>query len=813
MKIPPKPSVDELLAQAVCAIFVDNSKATGWLFSEEGHLLTVGHVFPPDAQGTDVEVQFLDDIPRKAHKLYSAYSQQTADDFAILQLEDSAPLANREPLPVAFVPSVKGQWRLQGYGKTLGQQSGGRGEFVGLAQVQNSSDDFFFKLDSKQAGESGFSGSPIFSEELQAVVAIQTEATIADLGAERDTVLAVPLYRIAGRWKKFRGLANELAARTDEEEDRHASPKKYLEYRIKKAYATLGDSATDSKTDESSSEILEAKYAEGIKLYLKIYFLLCERIHQSPNPEIIKIKPHFPEITIEETRQSLQSEAGPRIYTNLPGRRVTIGVSQMFRIADLLTRPESVRAREFYEAITNANKMRRSLRGRKKFKLGALGSLRPVTNKPNDYDSFWNPAIPDFSSPAVQPLAFIPYELSLMKQLQNSHLGTGDESTINRVTVSATIQNYQINGRLRIYPPGIGVISLSLALEFKDGVPIELVAQIAHNIEQVLFVGPGDAKPYDVIMLKIINRVIDNLFNDEGFDYSHRHWSPPVTTFSFPDSEGFVPEDRLSELAYLMSLAPANRGDLPYLEGRIRQALRTPRWKQEGILAVASEGVALFFVDDRGNKMLKRRRNSFRLWLTETHELISAAAYAQQAFAEEIGKLYIGLILDKLWLPQNGERFKYLKSLLETMQQVMRAINSIGGPNGHLRNQGAGALTTFARDVWTYSNPVDRAALENGIAYISDWVDKYAENPPGDVSSLRPVVDAIRRMSPPFSEAADRSQTKNANPQNQELETGILEMFTELEEMSKKYEPDELAESQYQRVMQDLRKELGLSGL
>jgi hypothetical protein len=674
--------------------------------------------------------------------------------------------------------------------------------------VQDSSDAFFFTLDSKQTGESGFSGSPIFSEALQAVVAIQTEATVGDLGAGRDTVLAVPLYRIAYAWRRFRDFAHELGASRDDEDDRYASPKKYLEYRIKKAYATLGENTTEPKAESASSEILEEKYLHGIKLYLTLYFLLCARIHQPPDTEIITIKKNFPEIKVESETPILQSGgAGSRIYTNLPGRHISIGVSQMFRIADLLTRPDHVKARQFYEAITNVNKMRRSLGERKSFRLGALGSLRPVTKKPNDYDSFWNPAIPDFSSPAVQPLCFIPYELSLLKQVQNSRLGAGDEPTLNNLTISATIKNSQTSGRLRIYPPGIGVISLNLALEFRDEIPIELVAQIAHNIEQLLFVGPGYEKPYDVLMLRIINRVIDNLFIDEGFDYSHRRWTPPVTTFSFPDAGEFLPEDRLSELSYLLSLAPANRESLPHLEGRIQDALRTPRWKQERILAVASEGVALFFVDD---KMLRRKRNNFRLWLSETHELISAAAYAQHAFAEEIEKLFDGLILDESWLPQNGELFKYLKSLLETMQQVMRAINSIGGANGHLRNQGAGALMTFARDVWAYSNPVDRAGLENGLAYISEWLDTHAEVPPGEIAKLRTVVNTIRVMTPPFSLAADRLQPTPANPKNQELETGILEMFTEIEEMSKKYEPEEIAEGRNRRIMLDLRKQLGL---
>jgi hypothetical protein len=807
MTTPLKQNSDELLAQAVCAVFVKDSRATAWLFSEEGHLLTVGHLFAEaDPSDLMVEVQFLDEGRLKARTLYRVYNKRAADDFAILKLVDPAQVAHRNPLPVAMVERVEGFWKLQGYGKTLGGRSAGKGEFLGRAEIY-SSDDFFFKLDSKQTGEAGFSGSPIFSDELQAVVGIQTEATKTELGAERDTVLAVPLWRIEKQWTKFRSLVSEPGARRKQEE-KYKSPKTYLEERITKAYQTLRLSEDQPQIVSPPDETLETKYADAIQLYLRIYFLLCKRIGLPADPGILEIAANFSEF---EPEDELPSQAtSSRIYTNLPGSRVNVGVSQMFRIADLLTRPESVKARQFYEAITNINKLRRTLGGRKSFRLGALGSLRPIIGKSKDYDSFWNPAIPNFRLPTVQPLCFIPYELSLMKQLQNLRLGSDEESALHNLTTSASIKNSQINGRLRIYPPGIGVISLSLALEFTDEIPIELVAQIAHNIEQLLFVGPNDQKPYDVLMLKIIDRVIDNLFVDEGFSYENRRWTPPVATFSFPEGQGIVPEDKISELAYLMSLAPANEEELQHLNARVLRALRSARWTRDRILAVAGQGVALFFVDDKNNQMPRQRRQSFRLWLTETHELISAAAYAQKAFAEEIDTLFTKRILDESWLPQSIERFNYLKSLLETMQEVMRAIASIGSADGHLQHQGAGALMTFAKDVWAYSNPVDRPGLKNGLSYVAQWLAKDGPQATDEIIRLRDVVDGISGMSGPFSPVADRHESRNTPAQTQELGTGIMDMLTELEEILKKDEPEELRETRYQPMMQQLRKQLGL---
>ena len=55
---------------------------------------------------------------------------------------------------------------------------------------------FFFKLSSEQVGQLGFSGAPIFAIADKSVVAIQCEASIVDIGAERDTAFAFPLCQL-----------------------------------------------------------------------------------------------------------------------------------------------------------------------------------------------------------------------------------------------------------------------------------------------------------------------------------------------------------------------------------------------------------------------------------------------------------------------------------------------------------------------------------------------------------------------------------------------------------------------------------------
>jgi len=98
---------------------------------------------------------------------------------------------------------------LFGYGKTLETLSSGMGEFVGSSYPQNSKANQLFRLRSSELSEEGYSGGAVFSEKLEAVVAIQTETTRARIGAGHDTVLAMPLYRIAYYWKALVNLAEE----------------------------------------------------------------------------------------------------------------------------------------------------------------------------------------------------------------------------------------------------------------------------------------------------------------------------------------------------------------------------------------------------------------------------------------------------------------------------------------------------------------------------------------------------------------------------------------------------------------------------
>jgi WD40 repeat protein len=205
---------NDLLAQATCAVIIDGKiRGTAWLFNLEGYLLTAGHLLETKEKLLDkVEVRFANAPPVEARRIEWCYSEQERLDFAILKIESDQALIKRHPLPISLARSVEGTFRVLGYGKTLVDLSTGWGQFVGIYNWKSSPDYRLFRLDSKELGEEGYSGGAVFSEQLQAVVAIQTSATRSSVTrAGRDTVLALPLYRIAARWDGLHRLASQAS--------------------------------------------------------------------------------------------------------------------------------------------------------------------------------------------------------------------------------------------------------------------------------------------------------------------------------------------------------------------------------------------------------------------------------------------------------------------------------------------------------------------------------------------------------------------------------------------------------------------------
>jgi TIR domain len=612
---------------------------------------------------------------------------------------------------------------------------------------------------------------------------------------------------------QFRKLIESLNLPPNELRYRYRarSSKAYLEERIREVLGLALEtqrSLSSSETAGDSSSPSKDDYGKIAEYYLATYLHLCKRLNLSPEKDIVEAMSLLrTSAGFEQPERSIQPV---EVYTSLEGSRIIrLGISQMFRMVDLLTRPESVKAKRFYEAVTKIEKMRRMLNpGAKGIPLGALGNLRPVVSSMDAYDQFWKSGLPDPRLPGSSPLCFVPYELSLSEQLQDlrSELDSVLDSAL--LTDSTSIQNVQVSGRLRIYPAGIGVVNLSITLDFRTAVHIEIAAQIAHNVEALLFVDPvGLRKPYHRLMLEIIDQVIEHVFKKEGLPFAERRWLPPLTSYSLRNDRGLTLERNTTRLAYLMSLAPGNREDLQYLVERIQRALRSRNWTREGIMAVAGQSVALFFIRDVFAKGNKRKRDELQNWLIETHELVSAASYAQQAFAEQIQKLCAERLLNDSWLTQDAQN--YLCSLLETMRQVMQAIASV---RSHLKDQGAGVLMPFSSDLWTYNHPVDKQPLQESLEYIAAWLTESKDKLPYEMfSKLERIVRDIELISPPFATSRVALVSKPSSPLQEELEFQLLSELQVIESLLKRnttQSSPELA-ARFQ-IVEELRQQLGI---
>ncbi|HYU36074.1 MAG TPA: toll/interleukin-1 receptor domain-containing protein [Thermoanaerobaculia bacterium] len=434
----------------------------------------------------------------------------------------------------------------------------------------------------------------------------------------------------------------------------------------------------------------------------------------------------------------------------LPGTRVVqIAISQLFQMVDLLTYPDSVRARGFLKAIREPAAMRRALNRPLEIQIGNLGKLRPVAIA---QDRFWRGSVPDLRRPGTSPLFFLPFELSLSDRLA---LGFAPGSDLETVLGAAggLVENHQAGGRLRIYPPGTGVVQVTVTLTFREAVDVEAVARMAQHVEDLLFVdAAGQAKPPSELFFDVIDQVDKALFLQGNED---RRWQPPQTVYSLRDAGSSDPAPWLPELARLMSLAPGNEQQAGFLESRLSEALRSSSWRTERTLAVAGQDVALLIAG-----LEPRDKRIARLEvLAETRELVSAAAYAEQAFIEELGQIVGEGRLDASWLPGQGTGFDYLLRLLETMGEVLRAISSLR----FLERLPVRVLNAFARDVWTYSNPVRPALLRQRLDEVERWYSaRSGPEVAKEIGELQERIRRIEAIESLFPDPADREDELSA---------------------------------------------------
>lgn len=198
--------VGELLAQATCAVRASKDGrtiGTAWLATDEGHLLTAGHVVAPLAEQGEVWVRFPDaeTDERATFVIQPVHDKPAAQDFAVLRLDRPN---DRRPLPFTLVTQADGRVRARGYGDNLrSAQSGGTGVLTPAGNYLRTSSSwaYYFQYETTTLAVTGFSGAAVYSDLAGAVIGIQVEAE----GGRQ--AFAMPLARIVDYWEELVGAA------------------------------------------------------------------------------------------------------------------------------------------------------------------------------------------------------------------------------------------------------------------------------------------------------------------------------------------------------------------------------------------------------------------------------------------------------------------------------------------------------------------------------------------------------------------------------------------------------------------------------
>ncbi|HKV95804.1 MAG TPA: hypothetical protein VJW20_24900 [Candidatus Angelobacter sp.] len=282
------------------------------------------------------------------------------------------------------------------------------------------------------------------------------------------------------------------------------------------------------------------------------------------------------------------------------------------------------------------------------------------------------------------------------------------------------VENKQVSGRLRIYPPGVGVSRIAITLSFKKAVHVEAAAQIARDIEQLEFIDPdeGDGKRCETLLEEAIDEVVRFLFG-ENYLKQERRWRPPETVYSILGYECQELESNIPALAYLLWASVGNEEQEFSIESRLIKASQSKHWNTDRILAVASQRASLFLIGSSYAVGRRKKQQQLREWLIETSELVWAACYAGQGFADKISALARLRRLNDEWLPEKGEYFQSLEALLQSMRNVFRAVETM---RSNVKALGEGMLTVLARDTWRSNNAVKADMVVADLEYLIKWL-------------------------------------------------------------------------------------------
>lgn len=239
--------ITDILKKGVCKLEVNDKFGTAFFFKNT-YLMSAGHLFEENDIGQCFYASNIEGQNFSVQLIGREYDYDKALDYAILKT--NVLLDSMKPLPVIYDKYQGGKIMSLGVGEVFREDfTTVSGEISGENIVNE--EDYFIKIKSADLGQMGFSGAPIFSVDAGAVIGIQSEMTINETGAERDTTLAFPLQRIKKKMISFK----------DEKEIEKIEYEKRKKYIKKHAFPLFG------------RMLLGLDFADNLEAYMNCAFV------------------------------------------------------------------------------------------------------------------------------------------------------------------------------------------------------------------------------------------------------------------------------------------------------------------------------------------------------------------------------------------------------------------------------------------------------------------------------------------------------------------------------------------------------------
>ena len=162
------PKLDALLMQATCGIFADEVfEGTGTLISDNGHVVVSSSILKPYSADENFEIRFSDGKP-----LHARIEKKYSRGIAVLKIADT--VTGRRPLQVKFRPILTGRALMYGYvPEKPDEPLQIDGRIVKVRKSYHIETDKFLPYHWR-------SGAPIFSEDLEAIIGIESPARVSE---------------------------------------------------------------------------------------------------------------------------------------------------------------------------------------------------------------------------------------------------------------------------------------------------------------------------------------------------------------------------------------------------------------------------------------------------------------------------------------------------------------------------------------------------------------------------------------------------------------------------------------------------------